>query len=78
MGTETPQSERARPEVFERAHELANALMDPGFAARREPLRDLILAGLEAGGMRHAQDSNALRAAAGELAAAALDARRHA
>ena len=36
---------------------------------RWEPLRDLILAGLEAGGLRHAADSAALRTASGELAA---------
>jgi hypothetical protein len=39
-------------------------------------LRDLILAGLEAGGLRHPADAAALRAATGGLAAAALDARR--
>jgi hypothetical protein len=41
------------------------------------PVSHLILAGLEAGGLRYAADSTALRTAAGELAAAALDAHQH-
>jgi hypothetical protein len=58
------------------AQTLAAALMDCDASERWGPLRDLILAGLEAGGLRHAPDSAALRTASGELAAVALDARR--
>jgi hypothetical protein len=68
--------EAARTRIFDSAQTLADALVDGDRSERWEPLRDLILAGLEAGGLRHAPDSAALRTASGELAAAALDARR--
>jgi hypothetical protein len=66
----------ARARIFDGARELADALMDYEGPERWEPLRDLILAGLEAGGLRCA-DSKALRTAAGELSTATLDAHRH-
>jgi hypothetical protein len=69
--------EFARTRIFDSAQTLADALVDGDRSERWEPLRDLILAGLEAGGLRHAPDNTALRTASGELAAAALDARRH-
>lgn len=78
LGTDAPQSDAAREAVFERAQELAASLVDRNLVASWEPLRDLILAGLEAGGMRYASDNRAVRAAAAELSSAALDARRHA
>jgi hypothetical protein len=68
--------EAARTRIFDSAQTLADALVDGDGSERWDPLRDLILAGLEAGGLRHAPDSTALRTASGELAAAALDARR--
>jgi hypothetical protein len=43
---------------------------------RWEPLRDLLVAGLQAGGFDDVADSSAVRTASGELAAAALGARR--
>jgi hypothetical protein len=66
----------ARREVFETAAALADALMDPAGRWAWEPLRDLVLAGLEAGGLRSGANAESLRRAAGELAAAALEARR--
>ena len=68
--------EAARTRIFDSAQTLADALVDGDGSERWEPLRDLILAGLEAGGLRHPADGAALRTASGELAAAALDARR--
>ena len=68
--------EAARTRIFDCAQTLADALVDCDGTERWEPLRDLILAGLEAGGLHYARDSAALRTASGELAAAALDARR--
>jgi hypothetical protein len=70
--------EATRTHIFDTAQTLAGALIDGEESERWEPLRDLILAGLEAGGLRHAADVAALRSASGELAAAALDARRRA
>ena len=70
--------EAARTRIFDSAQTLADALVGGDGSERWEPLRDLILAGLEAGGLRHPADSAALRTASGELAAAALDARRRA
>jgi hypothetical protein len=64
--------------VFETAAALANALMDPAGRWAWEPLRDVVLAVLHAGGLRAGSDAEALRRAAGELAAVALDARRSA
>jgi hypothetical protein len=66
----------ARREVFETAAALADALTDPIGQWTWEPLRDLVLAGLEAGGLRSGANAESLRRAAGELAAAALEARR--
>ena len=68
--------EAARARIFDSAQTLADALVDGDESERWEPLRDVILAGLEAGGLRHAADGAALRTASGELAAAALDVRR--
>jgi hypothetical protein len=68
--------DEARREVVETATALADALMDPAGRWAWEPLRDLVLAGLEAGGLRPGADPESVRRAAGELAAAALDARR--
>jgi hypothetical protein len=68
--------EEARRQVVETATALADALMDPAGRWAWEPLRDLVLAGLEAGGLRPGADPESVRRAAGELAAAALDARR--
>jgi hypothetical protein len=67
--------DEARREVFETAAALGDALMDPVGRWAWEPLRDLVLAGLEAGGLRSGADAESLRRAAGELAAAALEAR---
>jgi len=72
---ETRDREAARTRIFDGAQTLATALLGGDASQRWEPLRDLILAGLEAGGLRHALDSAALRTASGELAAVALDAR---
>jgi hypothetical protein len=66
----------ARREVFETAAALADALVDPAGTWAWEPLRDLVLAGLEAGGLRLDATGESVRRAAGELAAAALEARR--
>jgi hypothetical protein len=68
---------RARDVVLEQAEALGAALMSPHAPDRWEPLRDLLLAGFEAGGLRHAADGEAFRTATGELASVALDARRH-
>jgi hypothetical protein len=68
--------DQARREVLETAAALADALMDPVGQWTWEPLRDLVLAGMEAGGLRPGADAESLRRAAGELAAAALEARR--
>ena len=62
--------------MFETAAALADALMDPVGRWAYEPLRDLLLAGLEAGGLRPGAEAESHRRAAGELAAAALEARR--
>jgi hypothetical protein len=62
--------------VFESAEALAAALISANGPERWEPLRDLLLAGLEAGGLRNPQDADGFRTAVGQLAAAALDARR--
>ena len=68
--------EAARARIFDSAQTLADALVDGDGSERWEPLRDVILAGLQAGGLRHAADGAAVRTASGELAAAALDVRR--
>ncbi len=73
-----PDREAARTRIFDGAQTLAAALVECDRSERWEPLRDLILAGLEAGGLGNAPDWTALRSASAELAAAALDARRHA
>jgi hypothetical protein len=65
----------ARREVFATAASLADALLDPAGRWTWEPLRDVVLAGLEAGGLRAGSDAEALRHAAGELAGVALAAR---
>jgi hypothetical protein len=44
--------------------------VDPAGRWAWEPLRDLVLAGLEAGGLRRGADAESLRRAAEELAAA--------
>jgi hypothetical protein len=75
---QTHDREAARTRIFDGAQTLAAALMKCDRSERWEPLRELILAGLEAGGLRNAPDSTAPRTASAELAAAALDARRHA
>ena len=67
----------ARARVFDGSRELADALMDYEGPECWEPLRDLIPAGLEAGGLRRAAANTALRTASGELSAATLDAHRH-
>jgi hypothetical protein len=64
--------DEARREVFE----TAAALMDLVGPWAYEPLRDLVLAGPEAGGLRAGADAESLRRAAAELAAVALEARR--
>jgi hypothetical protein len=69
--------EAARSRVFDAAQALATALLACDETERWEPLRDLILAGLQAGGLRHPDASTtAVSTASSELAAAALDARR--
>jgi hypothetical protein len=68
--------EAARTRIFDAAQALATALAGCKASERWEPLRDLIVAGLEAGGFNHDADTAAVRTASGELAAAALDARR--
>ena len=68
--------EAARTRIFESAQTLADALVDGDATERWEPLRDVIRAGLEAGGLHLAPDGAALRIASGELAATALEARR--
>jgi hypothetical protein len=69
--------EAARSRIFDAAQTLASALMACDRTERWEPLRDLILAGLQAGGLRHPDVSTAaVRTASSELAAAALDTRR--
>lgn len=66
----TSDSDRARSAVFDGAQELGEALRRLEGIVRWEPLRDLILSGLVAGGLDEGAD---LHAAAGALAAAALD-----
>jgi hypothetical protein len=70
---ETHDREAARTRIFDAAQTLATALRACNQSERWEPLRDLILAGLQAGGLGHA---DATSTASSELAAAALDARR--
>ena len=41
--------EAARARIFDSAQTLADALVDGDGSERREPLRDVILAGLQAG-----------------------------
>lgn len=65
-----------RREIFDSAVTLAETALDPRGPTAWEPLRDLLLAGFEAGGLRYGSNAEALRQAAGELAAVALDARR--
>jgi hypothetical protein len=76
MDVEDDTRERARDLVFDRAEALAAALMSPHVPARWEPLRDLLLAGLEAGGLRYATDGERFRTAVGGLAEVTLDAHR--
>ena len=61
--------QRARAEVFEAAAALGRALTQAGAGPGWQPLRDIVLAGFEAGGLRPGRDAEALRRAAGELAA---------
>ena len=75
---QTPDREAARTRIFDGAQTFAAALMQCDPSERWQPLRDLILAGLQAGGLGTAPDSTAVRSASAELAAAVLDARRHA
>jgi hypothetical protein len=75
---QTHDREAARMRIFDGAQTLAAALMKCDRSERWEPLRELILAGLEAGGLGNVPDGTALRSASAELAAAALDARHHA
>ena len=77
MDAEGDAPERARELVFDRAEALAIALMNAQLPDRWEPLRDLMLAGLESGGLGHAADSERFRTVVGELTEVALDARRH-
>jgi hypothetical protein len=51
---QTHDREAARTRIFDGAQTLAAALMKCDRSERWEPLRDLILAGLEAGGLRNA------------------------
>jgi hypothetical protein len=73
----TMDQHRTRAEVFEAAAALGRALSNSDARAGWEPLRDILLAGLESGGLRPGQDPEALRRAAGELAAIALASRHH-
>ncbi len=68
----------SRETVFDAAAELARALSEAECTRGWEPLRDLLLAGFDAGGLRRGTDAEALRRAAGELAAAALSSQRRA
>lgn len=66
-----------REDVIDAAARLAHAVAAAAESARGwEPLRDLVLAGFEAGGLHRGADGEALRRAAGELAAVALSAQR--
>ncbi len=77
LAEERHDREAARSQIFDAAQTLAIALMACDGTEHWQPLRDLILAGLQAGGLRHPVASTAaVRTASGELAAAALDARR--
>jgi hypothetical protein len=67
-----------RTELFEASAQLARVLAAADSAGGWQPLRDIILAGLEAGGIRAGSDPEALRRAAGVLAALALTAHRNA
>src|SRR3954447_9427011 len=60
--------EATRTRVFDAAQALAAALAECKASERWEPLRDLINAGLQAGGFNHDADTAAVRTAAGELA----------
>lgn len=74
--SEDKEREDARERVFNRASALAAALMDADAPVRYEPLRDLILSGLEAGGLVSASNIGGVRTSAGELASATIEARR--
>jgi len=58
--------EAARTRVFDAAQALAAALTQCNASERWEPLRDLMIAGLQAGGFHHVADSAAVRTASGE------------
>ena len=73
---EATEREDARECVFERARALGAALTLAEIPTRYEPLRDLIVSGLEAGGLASASNAVGVRTAAGELAAATLAVRR--
>ena len=57
---EVREREAARTHVFEAAQALAAALAEGNASERWEPLRDLIIAGLQAGGLHHVSDSAAV------------------
>ena len=65
-----------RTEVFEAAAALARAVVTADSRWAWEPLRDLVLSGFEAGGLHYGNDPERLRRAAGEFAAASVDAQR--
>ena len=69
--------EAARSRIFDAAQTLAAALLACDRTERWEPLRDLILAGLQAGGLRHPDASTAAVSTASSELAAALGAHRH-
>jgi hypothetical protein len=76
VGRDDTEREDARECVFERARALGAALTLAEVPMRYEPLRDLIAAGLEAGGLASASTAVGVRTAAGELAAATIEVRR--
>jgi hypothetical protein len=76
MESEDKERQGARERVFNQSRALAAALMDADAPVRYEPLRDLILSGLEAGGLLSASNIGGVRAGAGELASATIEARR--
>ena len=65
----------ARREVFETSAALADALLDPAGRWSYESLREALFAGLTDGGLSSPAAAEMVRRAAGDLAAAALDAR---
>jgi PHD/YefM family antitoxin component YafN of YafNO toxin-antitoxin module len=65
----------ARREVFETAAALADAVLDPAGRWSYESLREALLAGLTDGGLSSPTAADTVRRAAGELAAATMNAR---